>query len=406
MMAMEAMEADDFFDEQANAHLHRSNRPKLQRHHSEGECYGTVYPDNFFRPRSRSLYSSSRPVVYVTRRVPQRGLDILMEHCNFSQWDSEDPVPRGELLHSVQGVHGLLCMPSDVIDGLVLDAAGPQLRAIATLSETTNHIDVEECARRNIRIHSCTAHDHDLESQADLTIALILLTLRSVAAGRRQDSNHSHSSSCDLFSYQTGKNRRVDVPAAMWNNIVKNKTFGIFGKTALGLAVASRLRQLGTNQLIIGDFQKDCEIGGEEAEAEPGVAGGTGNLNTGDFEVVSKKQFLNRADIVCVCDARASTQKEAVFDREVFELLKPGVILVNSDNSHALNYFALYEALRDQQILAAGLNNCNQQQVPYQHLLQGLQNCVFMAQTQEDRSDLRHKITMTVTTDLLRTLKE
>ena len=80
--------------------------------------------DETFRPRSRSLYSSPRPLVYITRRVPQRGLDILMQKCNISQWDSEDVVPRGELLLCVQGVHAILCLPSDVIDAQVLDAAG------------------------------------------------------------------------------------------------------------------------------------------------------------------------------------------------------------------------------------------------------------------------------------------
>lgn len=76
------------------------------------------------RPRGRSLSATSRPLVYITRRVPQRGVDVLLPTCNISQWDSEEAVPRGELLQNVQGVHGILCMPSDVIDLQVLDAAG------------------------------------------------------------------------------------------------------------------------------------------------------------------------------------------------------------------------------------------------------------------------------------------
>ena len=76
------------------------------------------------RPRGRSLSATSRPLVYITRRVPQRGVDVLLPTCNISQWDSEEAVPRGELLQNVQGVHGILCMPSDVIDRQVLDAAG------------------------------------------------------------------------------------------------------------------------------------------------------------------------------------------------------------------------------------------------------------------------------------------
>lgn len=58
---------------------------------------------------------------------------------------------------------------------------GSTLRAVATLSATTDHIDKEECARRNIKVLSCPPPD--LSAQADLTVALILLTLRNAAEG-------------------------------------------------------------------------------------------------------------------------------------------------------------------------------------------------------------------------------
>lgn len=44
--------------------------------------------------------------------------------CEVSLWDSDEPVPREELLKGVQGAHGLLCLLSDKIDAEVLDAAG------------------------------------------------------------------------------------------------------------------------------------------------------------------------------------------------------------------------------------------------------------------------------------------
>lgn len=39
-------------------------------------------------------------------------------------WDSDEPVPRVELLKGVQKANGLLCLLSDKIDAEVLDAAG------------------------------------------------------------------------------------------------------------------------------------------------------------------------------------------------------------------------------------------------------------------------------------------
>lgn len=42
----------------------------------------------------------------------------------MSMWDSDEPIPRTELLQRVQGAHGLLCLLSDKVDVEVLDAAG------------------------------------------------------------------------------------------------------------------------------------------------------------------------------------------------------------------------------------------------------------------------------------------
>ncbi len=48
----------------------------------------------------------------------------IMCRFNLSVWDSDEPVPRAELLKGVAGAHGLLCLLSDKIDAEVLDAAG------------------------------------------------------------------------------------------------------------------------------------------------------------------------------------------------------------------------------------------------------------------------------------------
>lgn len=44
--------------------------------------------------------------------------------CEVSMWDSDEPIPRAELLQRVQGAHGLLCMLSEKVDAELLDAAG------------------------------------------------------------------------------------------------------------------------------------------------------------------------------------------------------------------------------------------------------------------------------------------
>lgn len=50
----------------------------------------------------------------------------------MSLWDSDEPVPRSELLKNVQGAHGLLCVVPEKIDAEILDAAGIHHRFVMT----------------------------------------------------------------------------------------------------------------------------------------------------------------------------------------------------------------------------------------------------------------------------------
>lgn len=42
----------------------------------------------------------------------------------FEMWDSDDPVPRVELLKKVKGCDGILCVLTEKIDAQLLNAAG------------------------------------------------------------------------------------------------------------------------------------------------------------------------------------------------------------------------------------------------------------------------------------------
>lgn len=50
-------------------------------------------------------------------------------------WDSDDPVPRVELLKKVKGCDGILCVLTEKIDAQLLEAAG-QLAMYDQLVET------------------------------------------------------------------------------------------------------------------------------------------------------------------------------------------------------------------------------------------------------------------------------
>lgn len=90
---------------------------------------------------------------------------------------------RDGLLKGVKGVNGIYCCLNDNIDKEVLDAAGPSLKVVSTISVGVDHINVEECKKRGIRI----GYTPDV-----LTDATAELTVSNYNTQHSLRFNHSH----------------------------------------------------------------------------------------------------------------------------------------------------------------------------------------------------------------------
>ena len=87
--------------------------------------------------------------VYVTRVIPQPGLDILQENLTDVRINEEDHLlSREELLENVKGLDGLLPLLTERIDGQVMDTTGKQLRIIANHAVGFDNIDVPAATER------------------------------------------------------------------------------------------------------------------------------------------------------------------------------------------------------------------------------------------------------------------
>ena len=54
--------------------------------------------------------------MFVSRRIPDEGLDAIRTACAMDLWDGELPPPRDELLRRVAGVDGVLTLLTDRVD--------------------------------------------------------------------------------------------------------------------------------------------------------------------------------------------------------------------------------------------------------------------------------------------------
>ena len=85
---------------------------------------------------------------------------------------------RADLLADVRGAAGLVCLLTDRIDAELLDAAGPSLRVVATMSVGYDNVDVAACAARGITVTNTPGVLDD--ATADLAFALLLAASRRV----------------------------------------------------------------------------------------------------------------------------------------------------------------------------------------------------------------------------------
>ncbi|ESO88815.1 hypothetical protein LOTGIDRAFT_74222, partial [Lottia gigantea] len=295
--------------------------------------------------------------VYVTRRIPQKGVDVLLRDCNVSMWDSESAVPRGELLLNIAGVDAILCMAHDVIDAEVIAAAGQNLKVIVTMSSSIEDIDMETCKKRDIRVLECPKTGS--ESVADLTVALILLTLKKALS---------------------------EVNKAYWKRC-SNLTFGIYGLNSVGETVARKLKSYGIKTVIAHDVHPYKMVKNIEPE----------------IKLVGWEELLEKSDVLCICDIDDERSKKQ-FDEDTFDMMKPNAVVVLGDRRQTegnVNFVHLYQTLKDGKFDALGINSCNQGPVPYQYPLSGLHNCVFLPQTQESSFDQRHKTAVAMAGKLL-----
>ena len=117
--------------------------------------------------------------VYVTRIIPQPGLDILHENLTDVRINEEDHLlSRDELLENVKGLDGLLPLLTEQIDGEVMDTAGKQLRIIANHAVGFDNIDVPAATERGIMVTNTPGVLTDATS--DHAWALLFATARRI----------------------------------------------------------------------------------------------------------------------------------------------------------------------------------------------------------------------------------
>lgn len=214
----------------------------------------------------------------------------------------------------------LLCLLTDRIDVDLLDRA-PRLRVIANAVVGYEHVDVAACRARGITVTNTP--DVLTDATADLTLALLLATLRGVPsseASLRRGEFHGWGF-WDYLGADPG-----------------GRTLGIYGMGRIGQAVARRAAPFGMHVI----YHSRRRLSAED-EAALGA------------EWVDFDGLIDRSDVLSL-HAPLTPQTRHVISAEVLRRMRPGAFLINTARGALVDEAALVDALRNDHLAGAGLD--------------------------------------------------
>ncbi|MFC1713692.1 2-hydroxyacid dehydrogenase [Candidatus Poribacteria bacterium] len=257
--------------------------------------------------------------VYVSRPIPEPGLELLRASCDMEVKPTDELVPREELLEKVKGRDALLCLLTETIDGEVMDA-GSDLKIIANYAVGYNNIDVDAATERGIWVSNTPGVLTD--TTADMAWALMF------AIGRRIVE-------ADKF-LRAGKFHGWSATMLLGGDI-SGKTLGLVGVGRIGNAVARR--SVGFNMRVLySDLYPN-----EALEKDIGA------------KHVDMDTLLKEADFVSV-HVPLMPETTHLINARALGLMKPTAYLINTSRGPVVDEAALVEALRNGVIGGAGLD--------------------------------------------------
>lgn len=286
---------------------------------------------------------AGRPRVFVARRIPEEGLDLVRASCEMDLWDGPLPPPRDELLRRVVGVDGALTLLTDRVDDEFLDAAGPQLRVVSNYAVGFDNIEVAACARRGVRVGNTPGVL--TETTADLAWTLLMAAARRVPEGSR--------------FVLDGKWKTWD-PLLLLGPDVHGATIGILGFGRIGQAVARRAQGFGM-EILYHDL-------------EPLPASVSQPLGA---TYLPLEELLPRSDFVTL-HVNLSPVTRRLINAETLAMMKPTAVLVNTSRGPVVDQVALATALREGVIWAAALDVTDPEPIPMDDPLVALDNCLIV----------------------------
>ncbi|GAA5507210.1 D-glycerate dehydrogenase [Novipirellula caenicola] len=263
---------------------------------------------------------SDLPRIFLTRELPPATMKRLKESSQLTMNHEDRSLSKQELLEGLQGVDGLLCQLTDIIDDEVL-ASNPNLKVVSNYAVGFNNIDVAAATKRKIAVTNTPGVLSD--STADMAWALMFAVARRVVEGDR---------------YVRGGHWQGWAPLQYLGLDISGSTLGLVGLGRIGRAMIQRAKGFDMKVLYWNRTRME-----PDEERELGV------------EYVELDELLAQSDFVSLHVALAEGTKHLIDERRLGQM-KSTAYLINTARGPVVDEKALVRALQTDTIAGAGLD--------------------------------------------------
>jgi glyoxylate reductase len=284
----------------------------------------------------------AKPKVFVTRIIPEVGLDMVREFCEADIWPGELPPPREVVLERVKGVDGILSLLTTKMDAEVMDAAGPQLKVISNYAVGFDNIDIPEATKRGLPIGNTPGVLTD--TTADFAFTLLMAAARRVVEGDK---------------YTRAGKWQTWGPKLFLGPDIHGATLGLVGFGRIGKAMAKRATGFDMKTLYFDPVNPNDP----EAAAL--------NAQSVDMDTV-----LRESDFISL-HTPLNPHTYHLISTEAFAKMKPNAIVINTARGPVIDPAALYIALKSGRIAYAALDVTEPEPIPMDSPLLELDNIII-----------------------------
>ncbi|KAE9388187.1 hypothetical protein BT96DRAFT_947810 [Gymnopus androsaceus JB14] len=274
---------------------------------------------------------TSKPKIVVCRDLGPDVMPLLTKRDDIEPqvvlWAEDRVCERTWLLENIKGAAGIVIVFSELVDAELLDAAGPSLKVVSTMSVGYEHIRVPELAKRNVRIGYTPEVLTD--AVADISVMLALM------AGRNANETMS--------IVREGQHLTAPLPHA---------PVGFLGFGRISHATLARLIPFGVTDCIYSSNPSSSSSSKKERDEallkqhQPQLK----SLRAVDIDTLARE-----SDVLFVLAPGGPSTRHLV-NEEFLRKMKKHSVLVNAGRGTVVDSDALAKALRERWIWGAGVD--------------------------------------------------